>query len=282
MHKIFITEKLIEIEGYISAYDVVHPENFYFSGEMHDFWEMVYVKKGKVIATGDERIYNLCEGQIVFHKPLEFHRIWSANGSSPHLNILSFRGSGEILKALKERSFSLSQSDRKLYLEVFDTFAKATSAYNDGGKGSWEYRIISSKASSLLEVFLLGLIGKESLPQIPVSSDEKNYQKIVAVMNEHCKESLSVDDLAALCLMSRSNMKRVFAKFSDLGIAKYFIGLKIRYAMKLLAKGHSPKETSALLGFNEVSYFHTVFKRETGLTPVQYQKQYLQKGEFFL
>jgi AraC-like DNA-binding protein len=274
MYTFHPTEHLVEIESFISALDVVHPENFYFSGEMHDFWVMVYVEEGRAIATGDERVYNLSTGQIVFHKPLEFHRIWSADGSAPHLNILSVKAYGKVLRGLKDRSFSLSKEEQELFCDAFDTFYKAAQLYEKEGREAIDYRMLAAKGAAKLEVFLLNLIGKESLPQLPVSSDEKSFRRIVEVMNEHCTEALSVDELAALCLMSRSNMKRVFSRFSDIGIAKYFTGLKVRRAMQLLNDGLSANETAARLGFNEVSYFHTVFKRETGLTPMQYQKSF--------
>lgn len=269
MHPI---NKPIEIESFVAAYDFIHPENFYFAGEMHNFWEVVFVKSGKAIATGDERIYNLSEGQLLFHKPMEFHRIWSAEGSSPHLNILSFSAAGKGMNSLKERCFSLTEGERTAFCTLFNSFDLAQKMFEQCGKESGEYRVVSAKAAARLEIFLLGFIGKQALSNEPVSADEQSFRRIVEVMNEHCGENLSVEQLAEYCLMSRSNMKRIFAKYSDIGLAKYFLGLKMRRAMKLLDGGFSASDTAALLGFNEVSYFHTVFKRETGLTPMQYKK----------
>lgn len=272
MYVIHPIEKYINITDFISAIDVIRPKGFYFAGEMHNFWEIVFIKSGKATATGDANIYNLSEGQLCFHKPMEFHRIWSTENSEPHLNLLAFNATGKGMNKFENMCFSLSANDKEHFSTVFNFFTLSQKALNKFGKDSLEYQTAMSKAASALEVFLIWLIGKDSFFYEPVSADEISYRKIVEIMNEHCEENLSVEQIASLCMMSRSNVKRVFAKYSDIGIAKYFLHLKIRRSMQLLDNGVSVSEVAYRLGFSEVSYFHTVFKRETGITPSQYKK----------
>ena len=70
-------------------------------------------------------------------------------------------------------------------------------------------------------------------------------------------------------------MKRIFRCFSDVGVAKFFMSLRMRRAMELLDKGLSASETAEQLDFSEISYFYTVFKRETGMTPTEYRKKHM-------
>lgn len=130
-----------------------------------------------------------------------------------------------------------------------------------------------SRAAILLEAFLLELAEAGEHSQRTASGDENRYARIVNVMKENCHRMLSVEELAALCEMSVSNMKRIFACYSDLGVAKFFMSLKMRRAMELLDEGTAAKEVADLLDFEETSYFYTVFKRETGMTPTQYRKR---------
>ena len=38
--------RAVTLEAVVAAFDVIRPKNFYFAGEMHDFWEMVYAADG--------------------------------------------------------------------------------------------------------------------------------------------------------------------------------------------------------------------------------------------
>ena len=56
------------------------PKDFKYDGESHDFWEMVYIDKGEMICTANENRFILKSGEIVFHKPNEYHNL-TGNGS---------------------------------------------------------------------------------------------------------------------------------------------------------------------------------------------------------
>ena len=64
-------------------------KSFTFAGESHDFWEMVYVDRGQVMVSRDGEELLLSQGELVFHKPHEFHAI-RAHGSAPNFFVISF------------------------------------------------------------------------------------------------------------------------------------------------------------------------------------------------
>jgi AraC-like DNA-binding protein len=49
--------------------------------------------------------------------------------------------------------------------------------------------------------------------------------------------------------------------------------LKMREAAKLLKRGHSVHEVSAMLSFATQNYFSASFKREFGISPSEYIKE---------
>ena len=110
-------------------------------------------------------------------------------------------------------------------------------------------------------------------PQRKPSRDEARFKDIVELMNNHCESNLCVNDIADLCHISTSNMKRLFSLYCDRGVAKYFLTVKLRRSMQLLDEGVSCFEIADRLGFSSVNYFHTVFKRETGLTPGDFRRR---------
>ena len=80
---------VINISKIVTIHYYEFGRNFVYQGEQHDFWEMVYVDKGSVeIKRNEERIV-LKQGEIVFHKPNEFHAI-RALDSSPNFFVVSF------------------------------------------------------------------------------------------------------------------------------------------------------------------------------------------------
>ena len=92
-------------------------------------------------------------------------------------------------------------------------------------------------------------------------------------MKDHCEEDLKLEDIAALCNLSASSLKKIFHRFSDMGVMKYFTYIKIRRAIALLEEGRSIADISERLSFSSQNYFTVVFKRETGVSPGVYRNR---------
>jgi len=269
--------KPVRIDALMQAHDVIRPSGFYFPGESHDFWEVVYVCSGMATVTADERVYHLDSGKMVFHKPMEFHRIWAEGNSAPHLIILSFKASGEWISQFENSCFALNAVQHAHIKTVSAAFIKALALH--GSADIRAYQLAVERAASELENFLLQLLEKEEAPQEFSRSTDVQYTRIVNVMKANCHRSLSLDELAKECDLTVSNMKRIFRRFSDMGVGKYYLSLRMRRAMELLDEGISACEVARLLDFSENSYFYTVFKRETGMTPTQYKRSHSSASE---
>ena len=63
----------IEIKGFHGIYYFEFSKNFSHTPEKHEFWEMVYVDNGKIVATSDGITKTLSQGQVIFHEPGELH-----------------------------------------------------------------------------------------------------------------------------------------------------------------------------------------------------------------
>ncbi len=262
----------IKIESFMSCLNDIRPKGFDFSGEMHDFWEVVYLKSGCAIATADDRVYEITAGQVLFHKPLEFHRIKSAYDSTPHLLNISFTASGERMKRFENAFFELTLEQQAVFETINKKISNITRLHSSGQQDSVEYSAETTEAAVILENLLIELYDGSQTVTNKRSENEKQYSHIISVLNQNCEDSFSVDDIAKLCGMSVSNLKRVFALYSDIGIAKYFLKLKLRRACELIVSGISTTEIAERLGFSSTAYFNTVFKREMGITPAQFRR----------
>ena len=274
---------LLSIESVITCFEAVYPGPFYFNGEFHPFWEFVYVIDGELFAAAEENVYRLKKGSIIFHKPMEFHRLWSANGGDIHAYIVSFRASGKYTKRLEGLSVSLPQKNIDDITHLMDyvrvKFSGDNRKYHETMYSKWnDMRPEIQIFINLLENFILSLptdanSGNEYAEQ---SHAPEIYRKIIGELNNNIYGKISLDELARKCCFSVSQLKRVFAQYSDIGIHKFYIKLKIAESIRLMGKGKSIGEISHALSFSNQNYFSAAFKRETGYYPTEYREKVLE------
>ncbi len=265
--------KKINIEALYSAFETTEKETFSTVGERHNFWEIVYIVDGIAGIAEDERIYKLKKGDIIFHKPMEFHRIWSSEGAKLRFIIITFSSSVSDFDILGEGVYTLDEKAQELLREILNG-AIFLMEFEDSVK--------NQLVAVNLENLLLNLI----LNQTPNTVQQKtkgseHYKKIVSVMNENIDKSLTSEDIARLCHLSLSNLKKVFKTYSGIGVMEYFNNLKITHAMDMIDEGVPFYQISEALGFSSPNYFSECFKKRCSLTPSEFKRRYtLNKGLF--
>jgi AraC-like DNA-binding protein len=96
--------------------------------------------------------------------------------------------------------------------------------------------------------------------------------RVVALIDGHLGEKLSVDRLARAAGLSPSRLKARFKKETGVPPAEYVLRKKIDKAKELLQrKGRTVTDAAFELDFSSSQYFATVFKRYTGQTPREYR-----------
>ena len=277
----FTLDKILSVNSLCTAYDDIKRFDFFFSGEQHDFWEFVYVASGTVGATADNRVYELSSGQVIFHKPMEFHKLWSTGGTEPHVIIMSFDASGPGMKNFENSIFLMPQTASKQLFEIFEEiehlFERSSNLSLKLKDNLDDYSL--NLLAIHMEMLLLEILkGKKQ----KVSEDEhagaETYRTIIDMMNDNINKNLTITDFANLCGISESYLKKIFTKYSGSGPAKYFLRLKISRACTMLLNGATVAQVSKHLEFANQQYFSTVFKRETGYSPTVYKKRILVDG----
>jgi AraC-like DNA-binding protein len=97
-----------------------------------------------------------------------------------------------------------------------------------------------------------------------------NQAKII--MNENVFKNIDPEELAVQLNISYSWFRKVFKDYTGFAPAKYFQELKLRKAKHLLVStSHSVKVISYMLDYNSTEHFFSLFKKNTGLTPLEYR-----------
>ena len=274
--ELYIPQCNFRITSINSAFIRDAHENFYYDGEMHNFWEMIYAKSGSINVSEDEKIYELSEGQAIFHKPMEFHRLRSKKGQSAELVIISFSCDGSLIEPLGNGVFEFNLYLREM---ILDTLRQINTSFDcseipikPAGKNSIEERLSISKLESLL---LSVLSGVSPSKKQSYSVGAHNYKKIIDVMNSHIDENLSVTDIAKLCCLSPGNLKKTFKTYAGCGVMEHFNRLRIIRSTEYLRQGMAVTDISRKMGFSSTGYFSAVFKKGTGLSPTKYRVERL-------
>ena len=90
--------------------------------------------------------------------------------------------------------------------------------------------------------------------------------------------TITPEELARLACMSYSKFRKMFKEYTGFAPAHYIQEVRMNMAKEMLTNTFkSIKEIAFELGFDNKDYFFTVFKKVTGITPVNYRK--LTRGE---
>ena len=253
-------------------------EPFAFAGELHEQWEMVYVRRGEASITADDKVYHLTPGSLIFHRPMEFHQI---HAQQPGLEIFvaSFHMAGEGTGKLERSVFELLEEEKRLLEDVINR----TAALNHGAFRDDEFRdcrplwqaapLELSTCINGLEGLFVRLLLRSPAMQLPRdTADSLLYRRIVSVLERHIYTDITINQAAEQCGVSPSTVKTCFHRHAGCGVHKYLLKIKLRAAIGMLREGQSVSEVSDRLGFNNPNYFSYVFRRETGKRPTDYRR----------
>ncbi len=106
--------------------------------------------------------------------------------------------------------------------------------------------------------------------------DHKDIQNAMDVIARDYCEKISIQSLADSCDISLRQFERKFKKYFNLTPQQFIIKMRISDACALLRdRSQAIGEIAIDLGFYDQSSFTVQFRKAMGLTPLQYQKQFL-------
>lgn len=123
---------------------------------------------------------------------------------------------------------------------------------------------------SVDKIITTGLNAKTDIRLI--SHSQKHVNEIIAYINSHLTEELSLEKIAAQFYLNKDYINRLFKEHTHASIGHYIAVQRASLAQGLLAKGYSVTEVQEQMGFSSYAYFFKFFKKMTGISPSQYRK----------
>ncbi len=263
------------------------PKDFLFEGESHDFWEFVYVDKGELTVVADTNTYTLKQGNIIFHKPNEFHTVWANGEIAPNLIIISFICGSPSMNYFDNKIFSLGDEERNLLSvivqEGFHAFEQPFDRPRYHLLKRKEHQPIACEQmiKNYLELFLIGIMRKgELLTQgnklfsaAKIRNENEMIRSIIEYMNSHLDSTLTLDQLCRTFNMGLTHLKTMFKEHMECSVLDYYKKLKIEQAKIMIRdEKYNLTEIAELHGYNSLHSFSKQFKKATGMPPSEYAK----------
>ncbi|MBR2327530.1 MAG: helix-turn-helix transcriptional regulator [Clostridia bacterium] len=284
--------EIINVTGIYTLHYFEYSKTYNFEGETHPFWELVYVDRGNVSVIADKQIYRLNQGEIIFHKPNEFHAI-KAMGDYANTVVISFETKSPAMVFFENKVLKLNKSQREIIFKIIsegkNTFSEPLNIVELTEMTKRE--IIDFGSLQLIKLYMEELFIQLIRSNSVLKAREKNPQWrkqdgggdvfgiIVDYLERNTDKNVTIDDVCNQFFFSKTYIKTLFKQKTGKGMINYFNDLKIKKAKQLISLGEFTfTEIAEILSYGSVHYFSRSFKEYTGMTPTEYSKSVKSTG----
>ncbi len=279
-----IPEKPIIVDGIVTVHYFEYSNTYEFSGESHDFWELLYVDKGEVTVQANEKEHHLEKGQIIFHAPKEFHTVRSNKVTAPNIVVVSFICDNKNMDFFNEKILPADNVTKALLARIIKEAREAfkTPLNNPDTKflERNEYSVFGAEQiiCNCIEQLLVELIRHENIAEnshitsvITDATRNELFNRITEYMQNNVNKRLTVSQISKDNLVGQSYLQKIFKKATGNGVMDYFRKMKIDEAKKLIREGNNNfTQIAQSLNYDSVHYFSRHFKKQTGMTPTEF------------
>lgn len=251
----------------------------------HDFFEMVYVKKGNAVFEISGQPAPIGPNDIVIIKPNQLHRLIVKSEAGCEFIVLSFGFTSQ-----KNTEFS------EVPLEDFLNFvnSKETGAFislkvsQKNDIITLLNRILKERESTeigsdflnrlmVLELFVLISRALKMEWENSIKFKSPKLKELIEISVKYIKNNferdISLGDIAKFVFLSPSYFTRAFKDEMGISPINFLLKVRIERAKELLAETDTKISNIALnVGFSNQQRFNEIFKKYTKSTPLQYRK----------
>lgn len=258
----------LHVKEILGDYYVVRGSNYYFPGEVLDFWEITYVDDGTLITQVEGKEYSLNAQEIMFYAPGQEHSQRTTTTCSYLTIVFDMDIDKEDAEFLKNKTFKVSQRDT----EVLTRFNKASNHYN---------HFTPMLLNSLVQMLVVSILtssndlaaNKPIMTKMQQKYDNELLGEIALYIQENIYSQLNVEDICYHFSISRSTIQTLFIKNLNTTPKQYISDLRFAKAKQMIKDStYSISEIARICGFSSIHYFSRVFKEKYGVTPTSYAK----------
>lgn len=250
----------------LHAAGITHPDPEYRIARrnLQEFYVLEYVLRGHGELVCDGEHYKISAGDVYFLQPGSTHEYYS-DRRDPWEKVWVNVG-GKLMDSLCE-AYRLHGLVYFHNCRMESDFMEALALVRQWGAGT------DLAISLQLHRILANLREWRDLhPEMRHSADGIRLKEF---MDSHWQEDISVEDLAAVIRKSPAQVRRIFQRDWQMSPHRYLCRQRVFYACQYLENTEYPiKILASRLGFRDEFYFSNWFRKEKGIAPTQYRKQF--------
>ncbi len=239
---------------------------------LHSFGKSVYSLEARdifVIPPGMFHGYSQCENFDYYNLLVDFRKL-----RFPFLDLPTTAGYQKLFVlapndcaagAAKPLQCQLDFDEFDQAVEILEQMARMQTMKEAG----YQSAMVAGLTELLTRICRAGLpAGDSASSSVPASA----IGALAMTLGRYCAENWSVKRMCRSCNLSRPVLFREFQKYYHTSPVRFVNQQRLRKAMSLLSGSDMTiEEIARQCGFANGSYFATVFRRQLGLTPLQFR-----------
>lgn len=248
----------------------------------HYFIEIAYVADGSGTHVINGTTYNVSKGDIFLINYDTTHEFVA--GDTPILLYNCIFTPNYFDSALKESRNFFDITDRFLLSDIYTNMPKnyihvaATGSENNHVFNIYE-RLLQEFTEKqigyrdIMRGYVIELLVIICRLKLCVNSNKtQKMLEVLAYINENYKNTLKIEELAETSGYSSSHFRRTFKELTGKTLKQYIQVLRIEEACKLLKDREKNVEEIAFeIGYSDIKYFYSVFKKISGKLPKDFR-----------
>lgn len=266
--------------------DTSSPEYNMIRWHWHEELEFIYIQRGYVYITCEDKGITAKEGDIIFINQQKKHFISPANEDGFAFTSIIFHplfllGLGHL--ELEQKYIAPLLDDASIKAIWFqpsnDIYSELQPLIHHiieiNEKQDLGYEILTK--AWLLQIWYF-MYNNNLHPEEPKISklntqDEHRVKQAILFIQDHFMESITLDDISSSIMVSKSECCRCFKRALNITPFEYLMKYRIMESTKRMHKRstESISEIAGSVGFNNTSYFNKIFKKYMNCTPSEYK-----------
>ncbi len=118
-------------------------------------------------------------------------------------------------------------------------------------------------------------LASSAFAKVNVGSDSRRILKVKNYIDEHFKEEMTLEQLAAIAGMTPTAFSRYFKLHTSKILSEYIVDIRLGHAARrLVDTTDAVSEICWTTGFNTLSNFNRLFRKRKGCSPTEFREKY--------